>query len=60
MNDTVKGLPEKWRAWFAWHPVCTIEGRFAFLRRINRRWIPDYSQWLAPSPAHWEYSYDAE
>ena len=28
-----------WRAWFAWHPVITIGGHFAWLRKVERRLV---------------------
>lgn len=27
----------KWRTWFAWYPVITWDGRFMFLRIVERR-----------------------
>ena len=33
-------LQELWAPWFAWHPVRTLDGRFLWLRRVRRRWIP--------------------
>lgn len=31
---------DRWRPWFAWHPVrLYMTGQFAWLRRIHRRWV---------------------
>lgn len=47
----IKALAQ-WRPWFAWHPVQTIDGRWAWLRTVERRgqyvWA-DYPVWV------WDY-----
>ena len=43
-----------WHDWFAWHPVWTVDGRFAWLRRVLRRRFATkphlsgpYGEWFA-------------
>lgn len=34
-----------WRPWFAWRPVQTLGGHWAFLKRVERRWNSDINWW---------------
>ena len=51
-----KNTQWKWEKWFAWHPVRTVWGNYAWFRTIARKreW---YSDEKNPSVAYlgWEY-----
>jgi hypothetical protein len=34
-----------WARWFAWHPVKTRGGHWAWLRRVDRAWDWDLNPW---------------
>ena len=39
-NDVVAQRLETWHDWFAWYPVCLLDGRVAWLQKVQRcrRW----------------------
>lgn len=49
----------QWQRWFSWHPVETVDQRFAWMRMIERRWNWDLNGWAyggySGTDGGWEY-----
>lgn len=35
----------RWTPWYAWYPVRTLSGKFAWLKTVERRFNPDLLPW---------------
>lgn len=49
----------EWRRWYAWRPVQTISGRWAWLSPVERRWNLYLNPWgyggYCGTDGGWEY-----
>ena len=45
-----------WHCWFAWRPVLTVDGRFAWLRWIWRRRYQTKAYLDGPTLEWWHYA----
>lgn len=51
-HDRLRAL-NQWQPWFAWHPVQLDDGRWAWLRTVERRGQYLHGGW----EVYWEWEY---
>lgn len=47
------------RRWFAWHPVCTIDGGWTWFRYVFRRRYQTHNYLPGPTITRWAYWMDS-